>query len=108
MPYEVLPRLACCGVRSAIQATPDWEVASRRKLLPLNRLRTHSMPLFAGPLQNSSLFRPRSVAFRHDQLPHARVAVATPLMQAVCQRGECPSFGGGLVSVAGGWGAECA
>lgn len=50
MPCEGLPRLACCGARSVFRAATDWEVASRRKLLPLNRLRTDSLASFRRPL----------------------------------------------------------
>jgi hypothetical protein len=50
MPCEGLSRLACCGARSVFRAATDWEVASRRKLLPLNRLRTDSIASFRRPL----------------------------------------------------------
>ena len=50
MPCEGLSRLACCGARSVFQAATDWEAASRRKLLPLNRLRTDSIASFRRPL----------------------------------------------------------
>ena len=50
MPCEGLSRLACCGVRSVFRAATDWEAASRRKLLPLNRLRTDSIASFRRPL----------------------------------------------------------
>ncbi len=66
MPCEVLPRLACCGARSAFPRLLAGRVASRRKLLPLNRLRASSLASLCRPLANSSLFRPRLVAFRHD------------------------------------------
>ena len=50
MPFEVLPRLACCGVRSVFQRGPTGRGVNRRKLLPLNRLRTSSHASFRRPL----------------------------------------------------------
>lgn len=50
MPFEVLPRLACCGVQSAFQRRLTGRGISRRKLLPLNRLRTSLHASFRRPL----------------------------------------------------------
>ena len=44
------PRLACCGVQSVFQRRLTGRGVNRRKLLPLNRLRTSSHASFRRPL----------------------------------------------------------
>ncbi len=103
MPFEVLPRLACCGVRSVFLRQPTGRGVSRRKLLPLNRLRTSSHASCRRPL--AKLF---SVSAPVSRVPAQLTAACSGGFGKATNATTVPKRGGPLLrwSVISCWSPE--